>query len=241
MVTKPIFKTITSGNHHWLSLAEVPPGFSMDDLYKNFPSQPTKNLLIRGCNQRVVRLLKKFGFQSFYIGQEAVLHLSQNPFEKKSLAALVRRGLRHGRVIEIPFSLKNKHRIEQLKSESPYGNHPQLENLYRTELEPEMRGFVFMNAQQEWLAAITISQVHSQKMHTELLVKKEKTPVGIMEALVHHIHKTLRKGLVTDWSLGEVPFVDDGNKKSVMEYMAGVLRRSLRMVYNYQGIVRIQE
>ncbi len=160
---EPVFKTIPIGTHHWLSLAEVPPDFKMDELDKNFPAQPSKKLLIRGCNRPVVRFLNKFGFRSFYIGQEAVLDLSQNPFEKKSLMALVKRGLKHGRIIEIPFNIENKHKIEQLKAESLYRSRPKLKHLFRTEFESGMRGFIFENIQHDWLAAITLSPVHSKK------------------------------------------------------------------------------
>jgi len=235
---KPSFKIIALGRMHWLSLAEIP---EQSELSQNLFSKSKQGVLIRGCSRSVAETLKPLGFRSLYIGREALLDLDKNPFTKKSLRALVRRGLRHGRIIEIPFNRKNQRKIEQLKRESPYGSRPQLRHLFRSEFESGLRCFVFENNNNDWLAALSISDVHPHKVQTELLLRRKDAPVGVMEALAESVFGQLKKEQKKIWSLGEVPFLQDPSARSFKERLAGAAGRRLQFAYNYQGLFRFKD
>lgn len=228
-----VFKSLSLGRLRWLSLAEIP---AHADLSQSLLTHFKKGVLIRGCSRSVVEKLRPLGFHSMYIGGEALLNLEQNPFRKKSLRELVRRGKRNGKMIEIPYNEKNRLRIEALKKKSPYGSRPQLRHLFRSEFESGLRCFVFENRNGDWLAAISISDVHARKVQTELLLRSEKAPAGIMEALVHTVFFQLKKENKKIWSLGEVPFLKEAAAHSLKERLTCAAGRRFKFAYNYQGL-----
>ncbi len=234
---EPAFKTITLGRMRWLSLAEIP---AHSDLSQSVLTHFRHGVLIRGCNRSVADKLRPFGFRSMYIGGEALLNLEQNPFSKKSLRELVRRGRRHGRIIEVPFNEENRLKIERLKTESPYGARPQLRHLFRSQFESGLRCFIFEHFDGDWLAAITLSDVHANKVQTELLLRSKHAPAGIMEALVQSVFDRLKKEQKKIWSLGEVPFLKDRAARSFKERMTGVAGRRFKFAYNYEGLFRFK-
>ncbi len=234
----PVFKTIALGRMRWLSLAEIPQHSELpQSLLTNF----RRGVLIRGCSRSVAEELRPHGFRSMYIGSEALLDLNLKPFSKKSLQELVRRGNRHGRILEVPFNEKNRQRIEQLKKGSPYGSRPQLQHLFRNQFEQGLRCFVFESKTKEWLAAITISDVHRHKVQTELLLRRKSAPTGIMEALAEFIFGQLKKEQKETWSLGEVPFLKNPSARSFKERFAGAAGRRFKFAYNYQGLFHFKD
>jgi len=220
----------------WLSLAEVPQDFNTDQIVRNLSIDQAKRLVIRGCNSNLAKALQPLGFESAYMGQEAVLDLSTSAFNKKSLSQLAERGLKKGSVSEIPFSKKNQQRIKTLAAQSVHGTVPQLTNLFRNHFEGDMRAFVYRINSGEWLAAITLSKSGKEKMHTELLLRKAKTPAGTMEALIRFIECILKSEGWNFWSLGEVPFIPDKAANTLSERLIIQIGRRLNFAYRSHGL-----
>ena len=234
--TDSSFKSVKLFGKHWLGLAKIPRKISFQNMIYQTVQTSQKRLVLRGCNRTASDNLRSLGFKSIYIGQEAVLELRRNPFSKKSLLSLVGRGNKNGQIEEIAYSAQNKEKIEQLKIASIYGNRPQLQYLFRTEFEPDMRCFAYKDKKGTILAAITISENNPGKMHSELLLRHRSAKVGTMEALIHHIFFKLKHEGYRYWSLGEVPFVKSDLPLTVKESVIGVLGRRLGFIYNSNGL-----
>lgn len=221
---------------NWLSLAEVPIEFNLGRMIQNLGLNKAKRMVIRGCNHKMAKSLQSFGFKSAYVGSEAVLDLSVSAFHKKSLSKLANRGLKKGTISEIPFSVPNKHKLEALKKASVHGKVPQLKNLFRNQLERDMRAFIYKDHHGEWLAAITLSKSSTNKMQTELLLRKAQAPAGAMEAVIQFIERVLMAEGWKFWSLGEVPFIPGENANSFSEHLIQHMGRGLRFAYNYDNL-----
>ncbi len=197
-------------------------------------------LLIRGCDARLNETLKGRGFSSLYAGQEALLHLHENPFQKKSLRLLAQRGKRHGRIREIPFNNTNRRRMEAFKRQARHGHLPQLQYLFEMELEPHTRCFVLEASCGTWLAGLTITQRGARAWQTELLLRKRQAPAGVMEALIQDVFIRLKSEGNLYWSLGEVPFIRPEFKLSRTENILMNSGRPLRFAYNFEGLYRFK-
>ncbi len=224
----------------WLSIARIPQEMDSSKWFKSLLTNPDSGLLIRGCDSLLNDVLKGHGFSSMYVGQEALLHLNKNPFIKKSLRLLARRGQRHGRIREIPFSQENRQRMEALKQQAKHGHLPQLHHLFESNFVAHTRCFVLESLSGTWLAGLTISQRDVQSWQTELLLRKRHAPVGVMEALVQDVFLRLKKEGNKYWSLGEVPFVRPGFKLNRTESFLIRMGYRLRFAYNYEGLYRFK-
>jgi len=234
--TDSSFKSVNLFGRQWFSLAEISRKINFQNLLQQSIQTDRKRLVLRGCNKAVSNNLQSLGFKSVYIGQEAILDLHSSPFSKKSLQSLVSRGIKHGHIEEISYSTQNKEKIEQLKVNCVYGNRPQLQYLFRTTFEADMRCFIFTSKKGTILAAITISENSPGKMHSELLLRHGAANVGTMEALIYHIFFKLKQEGYRYWSLGEVPFVRSEQAMSVKETVIGALGRRLNFIYNSDGL-----
>ena len=61
---------------------------------------------------------------------------------------------------------------------------------------------MFVDNDDQWLGLITISHKTEKIVQTELILRRAKNPVGIMEALIFEIFKTLKqegKELLVTW------------------------------------------
>ncbi len=226
---------------HWLALINLGREDTLEEVLGRYTRRYGERMLIRGCSERVRKTLSKHGFQSICIGKEAVLELNRNLLQKKSLRELVRRGNRHGRTVEIPYSDANRMRIGRLKKISRHGPEPQLQHLFRNHFTPGNRAFVFEDGNGNWLAAVTISQMNKNKMQTELLLRASSAPVGVMEALVVSVFEVLQKEGHAYWSLGEVPFTAaSGGGRRTKQSLVNLAGRTLNFAYNYKGLFQFK-
>ena len=210
--------------------------------FYNFISQQTlqssNDLIIRGCNKYHVEELSKRGFSSTKIGLEAILETSENHFGKKSLISLVKRGLRNGKVKQLPYSYKISKQFDEFKKQSVHSHKPQLQNLFQTNFTPNNLLYVFESKQNEWLGAILLSVNSKEKLHTELILRKPNTPIGIVEALIHSIFTDAKNNGFKKVSLGEVPFImkEKTKIKNYKVYIAVKLGSLFKFAYNYKGL-----
>ena len=207
------------------------------DLYFN---KTTKNeVIIRGCNKKIVDFLLSLKFQSILIGKEAILELDKELFTRRSLKEMVNRGRKNGFAKEIEYSDKTKKLLQDFKKQTSHANEPQLEHFFIDEFSADTRLFIFQDRKLNWLAAVLVSKNSKSKIHTELLLRKKNAPNGVMEALLYKIYLQLKKEGIKEWSLGEVPFiVDDKMNFRFFSLQGLVIRvgRNLKFAYNYQGL-----
>ena len=202
-----------------------------------FGQHKDKTIIIRGCDKDIKNFLENEGYSSLYVGKEAILDTGRNPFEKKSLRSLVSRGLRHGKIVRIPFSKIYSEKLEKLKKISVHGQSPYLKNLFEIEFTPNHILNVFADAKSNWLAAIMLSQNSHKKLHTELLLRRNDCPNGVMEALVEYSFNYARNNNYQILSLGEVPFIARNDNK--IDFYSWILTKSakyFRFAYNYAGL-----
>ena len=193
--------------------------------------------LIRGCNKSLKLKLEKKGFSSLHVGYEAILDLTQNPFDKKSIVDLVKRGKRNGNVITLPYSELVKDKLHHFQQLCSHGSEPQLQNLFQMEFTPNHFLNVFCDHNSNWQGAILISKNSKIKLHTELLLRKKNAPVGVMETLVEYSFLQAKSSEYKFLSLGEVPFAKSFKRNnnflsSIVFKMGGFLN----FAYNHNGL-----
>ena len=223
---------------YWIYSCKISNLSSVSELLNKFSKKPKTNFIIRGCNQDISKYLAQFKFSSLIIGKEAVIDLDKNPFSKKSLRELVKRGLKYGTVEEIKYSTSSISILEELKSHSAHSKEPQLKYLFIDKFIPETRLFAFIDSEGIWQGAILISSNSPSKIQTELLLRRKSATNGTMEALIHFIYHALRKENFADWSLGEVPFIVNRESLRFLSkpYIANRIGRMLKYAYNYEGL-----
>ncbi len=192
--------------------------------------------IIRGCNSNLRKTLSQYGFSSIQIGMEAVLKTSQNHFNKKSLKELIKRGHRHGIIEEIKFSEENKSKLNKFKKFTSHAQEPQLKNLFQTDFKGDNYLYVFKKFNNDWLGAILISQNSEEKLHTELILRHSKAPIGIMETLVHYVFNKAKNEGWKELSLGEVPFKIERNKFDPKLFAIKSAGEILNFAYNHKGL-----
>ncbi len=222
----------------WISLAKISKHTSPHLVFDHIEKQSNKYSIIRGCNTQIKKYLNEKGFGSVYIGKEAVLQFDKNHFEKKSLRELIKRGNKHGKVVELEFNENNRKKIEEFKKYSAHGKEPQLTNLYFSSFVPSTRMFVFTDNVGNWLGAIQVSVNSGNKLHTELLLRKKDAPIGVMEALIFGVFSILKEEKFQEWSLGEVPFLKNKQHASLFTkaYLVNLTGRLIKFAYNYEGL-----
>ena len=189
---------------------------------------------IRGLSDKHLAGLQNH--ESLYIGREAVLKLNFTHFEKKSLKELVRRGKRNGFTEEIEYSPEGINLLDQIKKSCSHSKEPQLRYLFSDNFSKNERFFVFRNKNTIWGAVVT-SVNGKNKVHTELLLRREDAPVGIMEALIHDTYTILSsEGQFKYFSLGEVPFIYSSSRLGLKNRLLLKLGRFLKFIYNYEGL-----
>lgn len=196
------------------------------------------SFIIRGCNKKLTEKLTQESFDHIIFGKEAVLSFSENHFGKKSLRELIKRGLKKGKVVEVERSDEVIRLLGRLIINSRHGKEPQLKHLFITEFVEETRLFVFVNPRNEWLGAILVSLNSPDKFHTELLLKHNNAPIGIMEALIFAAFKILKNSEKKELSLGEVPFYVDIpiTKSFYRDFILNRIAKFFRFAYNYKGL-----
>ncbi len=232
-------KIIRNWRTEWLAFQNLPTNNITD--VREIQDTNAKNFIIRGCNSNTSKVLEQKGFSSLLVGYEAIIDLSDNPFTKKSLRELIKRGNKYGSVTKLRFSIKNRDKLEIFQKQATHGQKPQLKNLFQMSFEENNFLYAFVDENKNWLGAILVSQNSEDKLHTELLLRKKNAPVGIMEKLVEAVFLDSEKMGFKKLSLGEVPFIKDiyknGNSKSKILYIMGNL---LNFSYNHKGLYQFK-
>jgi len=225
------------GKKEWITEVRLPFKLKAKDFFNDFiKSKPQSSFIFDGCAKEIKHLLKEYNFNSLLVGQEAILDLKSDHFKKKSLRELIKRGLRNGVVKELEISDKNTSLFEEFKLQSSIAKLPKLQHLFCASLENYTRLFVFVDHNDQWLGLITISHKTEKIMQTELIIRRSKNPIGIMEALISEIFIILKKEGKELWSLGAVPFVVQVPFSLSMQWVSNFTGRRLRFAYNYKGL-----
>lgn len=223
----------------WLSNAKLNSEYNFIKLIQ---SQIGKDysIFLRGCNKQQIAQLEKIGFVSMLAGKEAILDLSGNYFERKSIKKLVKRGLRHGTVHEVQFTEQNRIKVNKFKKKCVHGSEPELKYLFITEFTDESRLFV-LEQKKEWLALIVVTENSEDKFHTELLLRKKHAPVGVMEALICETFRILQNSTKKFFSLGEVPLIlEEESLINIKQKLIYKLGKTIGHFYNYNGLYKFK-
>ena len=228
--------------HIWLTSAKCDfQGFEKSILSRSGEQSESK-LIIRGCNNELADKLYTNGYDKIIFGKEAVLEFGKDHFNRRSLKELIRRGLRHGDVIEVPRNDVTIEKLNEFRNTSRHSREPQLKHLFVTEFLEETRLFVFHDKHEQWLGAVLVSVNSTNKYHTELLLKHMNAPAGIMEALIYRIYKTLETDGKKEFSLGEVPFIVKTpiSRRFYRDFILNRIAKLFRFAYNYEGLYRFK-
>ena len=223
-------------NTRWLTFTRLPYGYDLNRYVEELLVEQNCGMLIDGCNKKFANHLAQSGFELISIGKEALLKIQNNHFKKKSLKELIRRGLRQKFLEEIPFSTEMKKRLKNFKLDCSHGKEPQLRYLFNNGFEPFFRLFVLKDENDKWYGAFMLSNKETNFAQTELILRRKKAPVGVMEALIYSIFIKLKNEKYEYWSLGGVPFTVYEDKLFTKEGMINFIGRRLRFAYNYEGL-----
>ncbi len=223
---------------YWLYSCKISNYSCIPELLKKLSNKQNTNFIIRGCSKEISEYLSQYNFTSIPIGKEATICLNNDPFKKKSLKALVRRGLKNGRIEEMKYSENSINKLEELRLHWAHSNEPQLKYLFIDKFIPGTRLFAFIDKNEKWQGAILTSPNSPSKIQTELLLRRKFAPNGTMESLINFIFQKFKKEGFSEWSLGEVPFVIETNNLSFLskEYVLNKTGRLLKYAYNYEGL-----
>lgn len=241
-IARPVLPAIslTLSGSQWIQNGAVPWEMSLEELYSSELTRFRKGFVIRGCSPSIQQFFSQQGCECILTGSEAVLSLDKVNHFKKSVQELRKRGLRWGRVMEITLHPNASHIFRQLQQQSIHSREPQLRHLFRVSWEKTGRYFVFTTFSGNILAGISLSRESHGGWHTELILRKAQTPVGVMEALILEVYQHLQKEGYSSLSLGEVPFYRKqapDHWKSKMFFRIGHL---LRFAYPYHGLFRFK-
>lgn len=232
-----VIQTIKSKNICWISYGLLHKDQDFYTTIDSFCNKTKIDLIIRGCNSNMKNFLEQKGFNSIKVGNEAVLDTNKDCFKKKSLMKLVKRGFKKGTIEKLSFTEENKNKLENFIKIAKHSKEPQLQNLFITEFQPNNVLYI-IKRNDEWLGAILISENSDVKIHTELILRKENSPIGIMEALIFQIYEDAKLKSFHYVSLGEVPFINklnfaiDGFYSSVVTLTG----KTFKFAYNYKGL-----
>lgn len=234
---KIIYQTISlSQKRKWICNSKVPFNNSVDEIFNEINYDlPNSNLLFDGCSSENKNYLKSLGYKSISFGKEAIIDLSKNPFQKKSLLELVKRGSRHGSFEEIIYCDENKLKLQEFIKKTSHGSKPQIQNLFALTFQSYHRLFV-LKKNEDWICAIMISYKTKQIMQTELILRYADAPIGVMEKLIFEIFHQLNNEQCDYWSLGAVPFIDFDSKLFSLSWFINFIGRKIKFAYNYQGL-----
>ena len=234
----------------WIPTAEIPYGVSFKQVYRDYLKRQPNGLVFQSARKPLRDFLMSEGFQAAPMGVEAILDLPWRG--KRSVRELARRGRRHGEVREIEVSGRHQEKLARLRAASSSRQGVQLRHTEREMFDDSTRCFAFEAADGQWLGAITLSENSPEMTHTELLLRHQDAPVGIMEALVTAIAAQLTREGVQQFSLGAVTPVPDTAIEDVLapsrhpdeQWLRGQLflrlGRWFNFAYNAQGLYRFK-
>jgi len=243
---EPVFEQIPlpTAKRLWLPFADLPPHAiaSVQDLVGLLSQQAPEGFVLRGCPPALLAALHQVqAGQSLCTGREALLDLNGDHFERKKIKALIRRGMRHGRVFEVvQRSSLRQTKVLSLAQRVTAAYPVALRHLYRQAETVSLRQFGFESDSGQLLGLISLSRSGPQSWHTEQMLRRPDAPVGMMATLLESIFLRLQAEGHAWWSLGEVPFyplVPPQNLKESLLQQAG---RSLDPVYSAAGLYKFK-
>lgn len=229
----------------WIYSADVPAKYEVEQLCSQLEEEFPNGYLLRGCSAQIASYFHKKGYEILRTGAEGVVNLDNLDRVSKSVSELVSRGNRWGTVKEIPLNPVNRGRVSEFIEQTPYGPKPHLNYLFNNTFDSNTRCFVMSSQEGSWLGVLTVSISSENSCHTEMILRKENAPVGVMELLLFSVMKTYRDESYKYFSLGEVPFISPQGmeevigtkvKRSTQEYLIFKAGRILRYAFNYQGL-----
>jgi len=230
----------------WIHSAEIPGGLTFEEAYAELAERFGDGILIRGCRAEIAGFLVNRGFGAVRTGAEALVDLDCDvPSAAKEIS---RRGLRWGSVEEIPCTEEFTGRVSRFWSISSHGSKPRLRYLFHSAFDPRTRCFVFRTPDDRWLGAVTVSMTSASGAHTEMMLRAEDAPTGVMDALFVEIMDALRGEGMKELSLGEVPFVDCGYDENtaspygqyIKEKLLFGMGSLLKYAYNFGSLYRFK-
>ncbi len=234
--------------HTWIPCADAPHNVDFSHLFETHLRWIHGGVVLQGCHSDIARWLTARGGQAVEMGTEALLPLDRP--DKASLHELARRGRRWGQTRTIPHSQAAQAQLAALQQMTVHGRKPQLQFAFRTQFEPHMRAFALVDEDGVWLGAMTLSQMKPGYWHTELMLRRQNAPTGVMEALVLDVKASLlREG--SQWlSLGATPFkmsspaqLRSGKPWQLARHgwIITSTGRLLRFGYNHEGLFRFKQ
>lgn len=232
----------------WIHSAEIPGGFTFEEVYAELAERFGDGILIRGCRAEIAGFLVNRGFGAVRTGAEALVDLDSNAGIPSAAKEISRRGLRWGSVEEIPCTEKFTERVSRFWSISSHGSKPRLRYLFHSAFDPRTRCFVFRTPDDRWLGAVTVSMTSAFGAHTEMILRAEDAPTGVMDALFVEITDVLRREGLKEFSLGEVPFVDCGYDENTPSPSGQYIKEKFlfgvgylfRYAYNFRSLFRFK-
>jgi hypothetical protein len=198
--------------------------------------QTNNNIIIRGVNKLLAEHLSNNGFYKYCTGSEAVINLKDKSKWKKSLIDLCNRGRKLCKVKEVNYSSSNSNLLRDFKKLCRHSDEPQLQYLFQNDFNSSFRLFVAQDQKLNWIGAAMLSRNNNHRFHCELMLKHKGAPVGIMEYLIDYICSTLKQEGVTEFSLGEVPFINGTLFNTPLYMILKFCRKPLNKIYNYEGL-----
>lgn len=221
-----LLKDKESGSFIWLNKSNVShPNFEAKD----------KSIFISGCSESEAIKLSKSGYAILRSSKEAWLDLHKNHFNKRSLRSVIKAGLKNGRTEEFFFNKINAEKFELLKTKTRHANRPQIKYFFESNFTNRHRLFVIKSDEGNWLGALLLS-TNKDDVKTELILRDNSAPNGIMEALIYSTFSILKKEGYRNWTLGEVPFIIKTSNYFSKEFLLNFLGRRLSFAYNYKGL-----
>lgn len=239
---EPVYRSISLplSRATWIPFANIPKNYTLSSVKKDLEDLFPEGFLVRGCSKQTAGFFKQKGGAVLRTGAEAVLCLQNGHFEKKSLRKLLHQAEKKGRIVEVPLNDENKKHLLALQRQARHSAKPQLANVFRTYPFDACRCFVLCSFADEWLAAVTITTREDALAHTELMLKRDNSPPGIMEFLLAGVFDVLRQEGFFEWSLGEVPFFHLGQRRNVPsrleESIVVLIAELFRDVYDFRGL-----
>ena len=234
----------------WIPTAEIPHHISFDQVYREHLSALPNGFVLQSCGLPLRDYLIRQGCQVAAMGAEAVLDLPWRG--KRSVRELARRGRRHGVVREIEFSPLHQNKLAHLIGDAPSRQGAQLQHTERAGFDAGTRCFIFETVEKKWLGAITLSTVAPNYVHTELLLRHQEAPVGIMEGMISAIAQQLAQEGVRQLSLGNVTPLPAAESETIFaahrhpnelwtrSQLSFRLGRALNFAYNAEGLWRFK-
>ncbi len=251
-ISAPRLRTLRLPLSHltWAPCADIPLDWSFQQVFEERLLALPGGFILQGCNESLARYVLTRGGQVAQVSVEALLALDAPV--KPSLQELARRGRRWGRVTALKPDETNRAKMTALWEATVHGAKPRLQCAFRTDFDASVRGFALVGPEGDWLGAMTISLMKPDYWHTELLLRRQNAPVGVMEALILGVQARLRADGGSWLSLGTAPFItveDPLNaerchlpwKPACRGKFIARLGRLLRFGYDYRGLYRFKQ